>query len=86
MNLKTWLNEKSGRRIALARHLGVAPPFIQKLILPKDQGGKDVPLERCAAIERYTDGAVTCEELRPDLAAEFAYMRNRATPDAGATA
>lgn len=28
------------------------------------------------AIERATSGAVTCEELRPDLAEEWSYLRN----------
>lgn len=35
-----------------------------------------VPTERCPDIERATDGAVTCEELRPDLAEQWAYLRN----------
>jgi DNA-binding transcriptional regulator YdaS (Cro superfamily) len=34
-----------------------------------------VPAERCPQIERATDGAVTCEELRPDLAEHWAYLR-----------
>jgi DNA-binding transcriptional regulator YdaS (Cro superfamily) len=29
--------------------------------------GRPVPAEACAAIERATDGAVKCEQLRPDL-------------------
>lgn len=81
MELKTWLDAKNGRRIALARHLGVAPSFVQKLILPKEQGGKDVPFERCRPIEQYTESAVTCEEMRPDLVEEFAYMRTRPEPE-----
>ena len=32
-----------------------------------------VPAERCPAIERATKGAVTCEELRPDV--DWAYLR-----------
>ncbi len=31
-------------------------------------GVKAVPAERCPEIERATGGAVTCEELRPDIA------------------
>lgn len=81
MQLKTWLNIKNGRRIALARHLDVAPSFVQKLLLPKNLGGKDVPFERCSQIEQFTSGAVTCEEMRPDLAADFEYMRKRAAPE-----
>lgn len=81
MELKTWLDIKNGRRIALARHLGVAPSFVQKLLLPKNFGGKDVPFERCRQIEQFTEGAVTCEELRPDLIADFEFMRKRAAPE-----
>jgi DNA-binding transcriptional regulator YdaS (Cro superfamily) len=81
MKLKIWLDEKSGRRGALARHLAVSPVFIQKLISPKELGGKDVPFERCSQIEQFTEGAVTCEEMRPDLAADFEYMRKRVAPE-----
>ena len=34
------------------------------------------PIERCIPIERATNGEVTCEELRPDRKADFAYLRN----------
>jgi len=27
----------------------------------------EVPADRCPAIERATDGVVTCEQLRPDV-------------------
>jgi DNA-binding transcriptional regulator YdaS (Cro superfamily) len=86
MELKTWLDAKNGRRMALARHLGVAPSFVQKLLIPKNLGGKDVPFERCRAIEQFTENAVTCEEMRPDLVAEFAYMRTRPTVEASTLA
>lgn len=36
---------------------------------------RQVPAERCTDIERATAGAVTCEELRPDLDM-WAYLRN----------
>ena len=32
-----------------------------------------VPAERCIDIERATDGAVRCEDLRPDI--DWAYLR-----------
>jgi DNA-binding transcriptional regulator YdaS (Cro superfamily) len=35
-----------------------------------------VPAERCPDIERVTLGAVTCEELRPDV--DWAYLRGTA--------
>jgi DNA-binding transcriptional regulator YdaS (Cro superfamily) len=34
-----------------------------------------VPTERCPDIEQATNGQVTCEELRPDLAEQWAYLR-----------
>ena len=34
---------------------------------------KQVPAERCPAIEQATNGAVTCEDLRPDV--DWAYLR-----------
>lgn len=36
--------------------------------------GRRIPAEHCPAIERFTDGAVRCEELRPDV--DWAYLRN----------
>lgn len=35
---------------------------------------RNVPAERCPAIERATNGAVRCEDLRPDV--DWAYLRN----------
>ena len=32
-----------------------------------------VPIERCIGIEKVTNGAVRCEELRPDI--DWAYLR-----------
>ena len=39
-------------------------------------GLRQVPAERCPEIERATNGLVTCEELRPDLTAQWQYLRN----------
>jgi DNA-binding transcriptional regulator YdaS (Cro superfamily) len=38
-------------------------------------GEKQVPLDHCPLIQKFTDGAVTCEELRPDKAEYFALIR-----------
>ena len=49
---------------------------------------KGIHAERCPSIERATGGAVTCEELRPDV--DWAVLRNSsrccllAEPDAAA--
>lgn len=48
---------------ALAEKLGIPQslPFMWR-------ARKRVPAEHCPAIERATEGAVRCEELRPDVA------------------
>lgn len=51
----------AGGQTALARVLEVTPQAVQ-------QWGKTVaPPERCIAIEKAIDGAVTRYELRPDI-------------------
>lgn len=52
-----------GGQAQLARLLGVTPPTVNQWI----SGTRQVPAERCPAIERATNGAVRCEELRPDV-------------------
>lgn len=52
----------AGSATALAMRIGVA----QSAISNWKARGK-VPVEHCIAIERETAGAVTVEELRPDI-------------------
>jgi DNA-binding transcriptional regulator YdaS (Cro superfamily) len=54
----------------LAEQLGVTRAAIWQWRLPN----RKVPAEYCPSIERITHGAVTCEELRPDV--EWAYLRS----------
>lgn len=61
--------EIAGGQSAMARLLGVKPPSVNEWI----KGGRPVPAERCPAIERATEGAVRCEDLRPDV--DWAYLR-----------
>lgn len=77
MELKTWLDLEYGRVTKLAKAIGVPTSFVSNMA----NGVKPVPLERCSQIEQYTGGAVTCEEMRPDLTEEFAYMRHRPEPE-----
>ncbi|AJE99619.1 transcriptional regulator [Pandoraea apista] len=58
-----------GGQAVLARLLGVSPPTVNQWV----SGARQVPAERCPAIEKATGGAVTCEELRPDV--DWAYLR-----------
>lgn len=69
MNLRTYLNQQRGRAAALGRALDVAPVLISQWA----NNSRPTPAERCPAIEKATDGAVTCEELRPDV--DWAYLR-----------
>lgn len=68
MNLKTYL-DKRGTNIPLARTLGVS----QVVVSQWKTGARQVPAERCPAIEKATDGVVRCEDLRPDV--DWAYLR-----------
>lgn len=63
MNLLEYVNLVRGRRSALARSIDV--PAI--LVSQWASGQRQVPAERCPAIERATSGAVRCEDLRPDV-------------------
>lgn len=59
-----------GSRQELAKLLGVTKGAVWQW-----EHERQVPAERCIDIERATAGAVTCEELRPDLADRWAYLR-----------
>ncbi len=58
-----------GGQANLARMIGVAPPTVNQWC----NGVRPVPAERCPVIERATNGAVRCEDLRPDV--EWAVLR-----------
>jgi DNA-binding transcriptional regulator YdaS (Cro superfamily) len=62
MNLKLWVESERGRAKALAEAIGVPPSFVSKIV----KGEKSVPAEHCRAIERFTLGEVTCQDLRPN--------------------
>lgn len=59
--LKTWLDSERGRGTALAKHLGVQPPVVAAWI----SGKRPVPIGHGAAIEQFTDGAVTRQQMFP---------------------
>ncbi|MDO9235982.1 MAG: Cro/CI family transcriptional regulator [Aquabacterium sp.] len=62
MKLNTWTSSERGRSLWLANAVGVSPPVVSDWCT----GKKAVPLERCVAIERATNGEVTRQDLRPD--------------------
>lgn len=57
-----------GSNMNLSRQLGVSPSAVTQWGLPCDDPHyRQVPAERCPAIEAATDGLVRCEDLRPDV-------------------
>lgn len=52
----------------LAKAIGVVPQVVNNWLTR----GR-IPAEHCPAIERATNGAVRCEDLRPDV--DWAYLR-----------
>lgn len=56
-----------GSQQGLATALGVVPQVVN------NWRRRGVPAERCPSIEKATAGAVTCEELRPDV--DWGYLR-----------
>ena len=63
MRLNSYLAER-GSQTRLAAMIEAQP----QLVWQWASGTRSAPAERCPDIERATAGAVTCEELRPDLA------------------
>ncbi len=68
MDLKTYLNER-GAAMRLASVVRVSPVIVSGW----KTGKKQIPAERCPAIEKATAGAVRCEDMRPDV--DWAYLR-----------
>ena len=63
MNLKDHLSALGrGASSLLGRKIGVSPVLISQWA----NGDRPVPIERCVAIERATEGVVARCDLRPD--------------------
>ena len=62
MDLKTYCGPR-GRQTSLAIEVGAQP----QLVWQWANNVKLIPAERCPVIERATNGAVTCEEMRNDI-------------------
>lgn len=67
MNLKTYLSEH--KQVDLARELGVTQGAVHQWA----HGLSRVSAERCIQIEKVTNGAVRCEDLRTDV--DWQYLR-----------
>lgn len=59
MNLDSWLNEKRGRATEMASHFGITLGAISQW----RTGG--VPVDRMKAVQAFTGGAVTLDEMVP---------------------
>lgn len=71
MQLQEYINQsKRGEISRLAKEINVAIPIVHYWVTGKRQ----VPAERCPEIEKFTEGKVSCEELRPDV--NWAVLRN----------
>lgn len=75
MILADWLAGRRGRQAALAARLDIKQPQVAAWV----SGKRPVPLEHCPFIQEFTEGQVTCEELRPDAAEYFALIRAQCT-------
>ena len=78
MFLPLWIEKNKLRARELAAHVGWPTSMVSKVKL----GRKQVPADKCPAIEEFTGGAVTCEEMRPDV--KWHVLRNSARPIGGA--
>lgn len=62
MQLSKWV-EPHGRQTALAKALRCQPQLVSQWA----NGIRDIPEDRCPAIEAATSGKVTCEEMGTDV-------------------
>lgn len=73
MKLKTYLSTlERGGVSSLAKELGISPSYLSQLA----SGAAPISHSRCIDIEKATNGAIRCEDLRPDV--DWAYLRNSA--------
>jgi DNA-binding transcriptional regulator YdaS (Cro superfamily) len=63
MLIKDYLSQTQTKAAHLARAISVPPSLLSQW----SNGDRPVPMDKCLKIERATSGAVTCEELRPDV-------------------
>lgn len=59
--LKSWLAGERGRSSALAKHLRVPSSNVARWL----SGHRPIPVEHAAAIEQFTGGEVTRQDLFP---------------------
>ena len=71
MHLKRYLSENRGSQAAIARAIGVTPPYIWQIA----NGMRKIPADHVIAIESATDHKVSRHDLRPDIYPREAWCR-----------
>lgn len=73
MNLKTYLRElgTDEARLEFARRCGTSVAYLRMIAYNAKRCGEALAM----TIDQMTEGAVTVEELRPDLSANWQYLR-----------
>jgi DNA-binding transcriptional regulator YdaS (Cro superfamily) len=56
--------------------LNISRPTVSQWL----SGVRPVPFHRCIDLERLTQGRIRSEQLRPDLADRFAFLRQQGAP------
>lgn len=78
MKLRSFINSmRPQEQIEFAKRCGTTIGYLRKAISKGQAFGADI----CVEIEKNSHGAVTCEELRPDI--DWAYIRGNAEPKTG---
>ena len=81
MMLKPYLLTLSvEQREDLAKRCDTSSAHLRNVAYGSKTCGEDLAMK----LDRETQGAVTCEELRPDLAEQFAYLRSTGAAKAAA--
>lgn len=62
MNLQSYINAEKGNATRLVAALDIPLSYLSQMA----SGNRSTSPERALAIERFTDGVVSREELRPD--------------------
>jgi DNA-binding transcriptional regulator YdaS (Cro superfamily) len=76
MELSAYLQSlPRGGKADFAKRVGISPAFLHQI----ESGARQVPVEKCAAFERESKGAVTRKSLRKDdWAAIWPELKKRA--------
>ncbi len=63
--------QPAGYKTSMAESMGRPPTYLSRQLA----GDRAFTVADCVAVEKYTHGAVRCEDLLPDI--DWAYLRTR---------